>query len=180
MNMRYKVMPAIAVAVAIAMACWSLVAGRYNNRLSLAAIGVAAENSRIIAELQRSVGKLERSVDKALEQAHFLESALMPIPVVVTAYNPLESQTDSTPHLTASNKLVRPGIVALSRDLEEEFGFTFGDTVVIQGIGSFVFEDRMHKRWRRRVDILMFSREDARKFGHQHSNLMISFAWNFR
>ena len=65
--------------------------------------------------------------------------------------------------------------MALSRDLEKEFGFKFGDTVVIEDHGSFVFEDRMNKRWTRRVDILMFSWEDARKFGAQRSFLVVSY-----
>jgi 3D (Asp-Asp-Asp) domain-containing protein len=173
MNKTYKTMLAVVVVVAIGLACRSLLAGRDEHKLPLAAIGVASENSRIIAELQRGVEKLERSVEEALEQANFLERTLMLVPVVVTAYNPLESQTDSTPHLTASNKPVRPGMAALSRDLEEELGFTFGDMVVLKGIGSFVFEDRMHKRWRRRVDIMMLSWEDARKFGRQHSYLIV-------
>jgi 3D (Asp-Asp-Asp) domain-containing protein len=138
------------------------------------------ETSRIIAELQQSVEILERRVDDALERAEYSVRNMRFVPVVVTAYNPISAQTDSTPHITASNKYVRSGIVALSRDLEEEFGFTFGDTVVLNGIGSFVFEDRMHKRWRRRVDILIFSPEKARKFGCQHSYLMISSACNFR
>jgi 3D (Asp-Asp-Asp) domain-containing protein len=95
--------------------------------------------------------------------------------VVITAYNPVVTQTDSTPTITASNKRVRPGIVALSRDLEEEFGFKFGDTVVIEDHGFFVFEDRMNKRWTRRVDILMISREAARKFGNQRSFLVVNY-----
>jgi 3D (Asp-Asp-Asp) domain-containing protein len=172
MNKTYKTMLAVVVAAAIGLACWSLVAGRDEHKLPLEAIGVASENSRIIAELQRGIELLEKNVDQALEQKYYPGSPVMYIPVVVTAYDPIESQTDSTPHLTASNKLVRPGIVALSRDLEEEFGFTFGDTVVIQGIGFFVFEDRMHKRWARRVDILMPSRKAAKEFGVKHSFLV--------
>jgi len=95
------------------------------------------------------------------------------IPVKVTAYNPVRSQTDSSPHITASNKLVRLGMVALSRDLEREFGLMFGDTIYLDGIGSFVFEDRMHRRKRRQVDILMFNPIEARKFGVKKSYLFI-------
>lgn len=88
-------MPAIAVAVAIALPCWFLAASRDENKLSLAAIVMASENSRIIAELQRSVEKLERSADETLEQEHFLEKTLILVPVVVNAYNLIESQIDS-------------------------------------------------------------------------------------
>jgi len=95
------------------------------------------------------------------------------IPVKVTAYNPVRSQTDSSPLITASNKRVRAGMVALSRDLEREFGLTFGDTVYLHGFGSFVFEDRMHRRKRRHVDILMFNPIEARGFGVRKSYLFI-------
>ena len=95
------------------------------------------------------------------------------IPVKVTAYNPVRSQTDSSPLITASNKRVRVGMVALSRDLEREFGFRFGDIVYLYGIGRFVFEDRMHRRNRRHVDILMFNSIEARKFGVKSSYLFV-------
>ncbi len=73
------------------------------------------------------------------------------IPVKVTADNPAGSQTDRSPFVTASNKLVRDGMIALSRDLEREFGVRFGDTVYPRGLGRFIFEDRMHRRKRRHV-----------------------------
>lgn len=95
------------------------------------------------------------------------------IPVKVTAYNPVQSQTDSSPLITASNKRVRAGMVALSRDLEVEFGFRFGDTVYLDGLGKFVFEDRMHRRKRRHVDILMFNPVQARRFGVRSSYLFV-------
>ncbi|MFQ6077927.1 MAG: hypothetical protein ACE5NJ_02150, partial [Thermodesulfobacteriota bacterium] len=95
------------------------------------------------------------------------------IPVKVTAYNPVGSQTDSSPLITASNKRVRVGMVALSRDLEREFGFRFGDTVYLNGLGRFVFEDRMHRRKRRHVDILMLNPVDARRFGVKSSYLYV-------
>ena len=95
------------------------------------------------------------------------------IQVKVTAYNPARSQTDSSPFITASNKLVRNGMIALSRDLEREFGFRFGDTVYLHGLGRFIFEDRMHRRKRRHVDILMFNPVEARKFGVKRSYLFV-------
>ena len=130
-----------------------------------------SENSRIIAELHKSVEVLDQQVDEVLEQAkHSVENARF-IPVVITAYNPVSNQADSTPEITASNKRVKAGMIALSRDLEEEFGFEFGDTVIIEGFGSFNFEDRMNKRWTKRVDIFMFCEEEAKEFGVQHSVL---------
>lgn len=95
------------------------------------------------------------------------------IPVVVTAYNPEASQTDKTPTITASNKKVKEGMIALSRDIEKKYGFKFGDDVFLLGLGRFIFEDRMNKRWTNRVDILMFSEKKAKSFGLQSSFLVV-------
>jgi 3D (Asp-Asp-Asp) domain-containing protein len=73
----------------------------------------------------------------------------------------------------ASGKTVYRGAVALSRDLEADLGLRFGDLIEIDGLGLFTFEDRMHPRWRRTVDILFFSLESAKKFGIQDSFLRL-------
>ena len=77
--------------------------------------------------------------------------------VTVTAY--------SHSGKTASGGRGRPGVVALSRDLEQALGVTFGERVVVKGVGTFVFEDRVSTRLRRRVDIFMPSPQVARRFG---------------
>jgi hypothetical protein len=108
------------------------------------------------------------------------ESLLVPatyepitIAVRVTAYNPVRDQTDETPYTMASGKTVYGGAVALSRDLEADLGLSFGDLIEIDGLGLFRFEDRMHRRWRRTVDILFFSPERAKRFGIQYSFLRL-------
>ena len=93
--------------------------------------------------------------------------------VDVTAYNPVMEQTDETPLIMASGKTVYQGAVALSRDLERDLGLKFGDTIEIDGFGQFMFEDRMNRRWTRRVDILLFSPEKARQFGVRKSFLRV-------
>lgn len=85
--------------------------------------------------------------------------------VKMTAYTPTVEECDSTPFITASNKMVSVGYVALSRDLEEDFGYKFGDKVVIQGMGVFEFQDRMHARKKRQIDIFMWEKQEALKFG---------------
>jgi 3D (Asp-Asp-Asp) domain-containing protein len=77
--------------------------------------------------------------------------------VTVTAY--------SHSGKTASGRRVRPGIVALSRDVEQALGVTFGERVVLEGLGTFVFDDRVSARLRRRVDIFVASPHAARTFG---------------
>jgi len=85
--------------------------------------------------------------------------------VTLTAYSARKCETDSTPTITASGKKVRPGIVALSRDLEALFDFKFGDNVILEGHKTLTFEDRMHKRKKLQVDIFMVKTKDALKFG---------------
>lgn len=55
---------------------------------------------------------------------------------------------------TASGKIVYPGCIALSRGLVKRFNAKFGDLVVVEGIGYFVFDDLMPPKWKYpRVDI---------------------------
>jgi 3D (Asp-Asp-Asp) domain-containing protein len=182
MNRTQKLILAIAVAGVVSIPCWLAVATPTWEKTPMdcysqvESVGTerASENSRLIAELQRRVDMLDRRVNEALERAAYRMTMLTFVPVVVTAYNSIPTQTDSTPEITASNKRVSLGIVALSRDIEMEFGFRLGDPVFIVGLGFFVFEDRMHKRWARRVDILMSSRRAAKEFGVKHSFLVIA------
>ena len=80
------------------------------------------------------------------------------LPVKVTAYTQHR-------HVAASGRRVRRGVVALSPDLEHALRVEFGDRVVLEGVGTFVFEDRTAAHWRRRVDIFMESQKAARQFG---------------
>ena len=85
--------------------------------------------------------------------------------VTVTAYSPSVDETDSTPYITASNQRVRDGICALSRDIEKQFKLKFGDLIHLEGIGTCEFQDRMHKRKRRQVDLFMWWKRAALRFG---------------
>jgi len=80
------------------------------------------------------------------------------LPVKVTAYTQHR-------HVAASGRRVRRGVVALSPDLEHALGVEFGDRVVLEGMGTFIFEDRTATHWRRRADIFMESPKAARHFG---------------
>lgn len=88
--------------------------------------------------------------------------------VTITAYNPVQSQTDSTPGITASNfKLNRSHhnkIIALSKDLSKKYNY--GDKFYLvyeDKIIPVVFQDRMHKRFKNKVDLLMYA--GAKEFG---------------
>ncbi|MFC1571908.1 3D domain-containing protein [Candidatus Margulisiibacteriota bacterium] len=82
--------------------------------------------------------------------------------VTATAYNSLPGQTDSTPWITAAGTRCREGVIASNF-------LPIGTKVIISGFGNqvFVVEDRMNKRYSKRLDIWMRSYRAARKFGRR-------------
>lgn len=92
------------------------------------------------------------------------------IPVTVTAYSPTVEECDSDPYITAYQKPVREGTIAISRDLESEF--RLGDKVHIEGLGVFEVWDRMHPRWKKRVDIFFHDTDKAVSFGIKQTQMI--------
>jgi len=92
-----------------------------------------------------------------LMQVQAPQAQAIVIPVTVTAYSSSASECDEDPHLTASNRPVRHGIIALSRDLLKRYTpegpFDWGDRVHLEGVGEFVVEDAMSPRYSKRADI---------------------------
>lgn len=86
--------------------------------------------------------------------------------LTVTAYTPSPDETDSDPYITASMVQVRPGCLAVSRDLFAD-GWVFGKKVYIEGLGIFTILDLMNPRYEKRVDVLLWSKEDAKQFGRK-------------
>ncbi len=90
-------------------------------------------------------------------------------PLVFTAYNALVGQTDDTPNITASNKQIFPGVLALSRELITRYGYggniNYGDKVWM--VVPMQVEDTMNKRWRERGDVYMLNYDEARQFGRR-------------
>jgi len=85
---------------------------------------------------------------------------------IVTAYNPVWWQTDSTPHITASGSQAREGIIA-NNCLE------FGTLVEIEG-KVYAVEDRMNQKYGcNYFDILMFDLEEAKEFGKRNLLVMV-------
>jgi 3D (Asp-Asp-Asp) domain-containing protein len=93
------------------------------------------------------------------------------ITVDVTAYSPTKRETDSSPFTTASNKHVKEGYIAISRDLEAYLGF--GDKVFIKDLGIFEVQDRMNRRWQKRVDLFFFDTKEAVRFGKVKKEMWI-------
>ncbi len=94
-------------------------------------------------------------------------------PMVFTAYNAMVSQTDDTPNITASNKQIFPGVLALSRELLKPYGhggdIAYGDTVWV--VLPLQVEDTMHSRWRSRGDVFMLDYQEAIRFGKRPGRL---------
>jgi 3D (Asp-Asp-Asp) domain-containing protein len=120
-------------------------------------------------------GALYQRVDflESLCQRAFGEipETMYSIPVTVTAYSARPQETDSEPWRTADLTLSRVGLLAVSRDLMDEIGLRFGDTVILENLGVFKVRDVMNSRWTRRVDILMANYEAAVKFSPKQSTL---------
>ena len=84
--------------------------------------------------------------------------------VTATIYHAVPEQTDNTPHITASGAHINMDNpqshrwIAVSRDLEAK-GFTFGVRVRSTGAGDldgiWTVQDRMNKRWTKRIDFLV-------------------------
>ncbi len=88
------------------------------------------------------------------------------ISATITAYtpNPRENGRYGGKSGTALGTPVRPGIVAVSRDLLRA-GWDFGDKVRIEGLGVFIIEDTMHQRYRRTIDVAVPNMAAAEKIG---------------
>jgi len=87
--------------------------------------------------------------------------------VKVTAYSARSEETDSTPFITAYNTKVRPGIIAVSRDLFSK-GWTFGKKVYIKSLGVFTIEDLMAKRKKNQIDVFIPETAKAVSFGRRN------------
>jgi 3D (Asp-Asp-Asp) domain-containing protein len=89
--------------------------------------------------------------------------------VTATAYNSFSSQTDSTPDVAAWGDRLTPETkaIAVSRDLLMQHGLTRGDKIKIKGLdGEYEVLDKMHPRWRNKIDIYMGKNSrDAKRWG---------------
>ncbi|OIN98953.1 MAG: hypothetical protein AUJ49_12205 [Desulfovibrionaceae bacterium CG1_02_65_16] len=87
--------------------------------------------------------------------------------VTVTAYNAEPMQTDSDPNVAASMRRVRPGTIAVSRDLFDK-GWVFGRKVRIEGVGIFEINDLMAARHDKSIDIFIGNNQQCQAFGKRH------------
>jgi 3D (Asp-Asp-Asp) domain-containing protein len=77
--------------------------------------------------------------------------------VLASAYNSLRGQGQGDATIAAWGDRLRPGMlaIAVSRDLLD-LGLGYGTRVRIEGLdGEYVVLDKMHRRWRRKIDLYM-------------------------
>jgi len=77
--------------------------------------------------------------------------------VTATAYNSVPSQTQGNPVIAAWGDSLKPGMrsIAVSRNLIA-LGLKHNTPIKIEGFDSiFLVKDKMHSRWRNRIDIYM-------------------------
>lgn len=86
------------------------------------------------------------------------------VQVLVTAYSSTPDQTDDTPFTTANGTTVHNGVVAAN-------WLPFGTHVKLPehfGSQTFVVQDRMNRRFAKRLDIWMPTREEAVAWGARY------------
>jgi len=92
----------------------------------------------------------------------------------ITAYtdNPRENMGAGKPVGTAIGTRIRPGIVAVSRDLLRS-GWEYGKKVYIEDLGVFIIEDTMSPRFSKRIDIAVSDIRHAQKIGKRPGRLVV-------
>lgn len=78
-----------------------------------------------------------------------------------SAYTASVDETDGSPLIMASGKMVYVGAIACPRTVE------LGSRVEVRGVGSFVCEDRMNARYTEHFDIFKLTKDEAYKFGRK-------------
>lgn len=92
--------------------------------------------------------------------------------VNISFYNNERAQTDSTPNITSSNRLVYEGSIAVSRDILKIA--SFGDLVYVKETGKFyIIEDIMNPRYSNSMDIFLFDKQIAKKLGRFKSDVLL-------
>ena len=85
--------------------------------------------------------------------------------VTVTAYRPIEAQTDSSPNWTSIETPAVMGICAASRDLLRSGELKYGDVVSVPQLGVYKVMDTMNIRHKKHIDVLVYTKAQERIVG---------------
>ncbi|MCM1260641.1 MAG: 3D domain-containing protein [Staphylococcus sp.] len=132
----------------------------------------AKEKDNLKAEKPNNIVTITSIFD--LSQPEYTKRVLKNI--TVTSYNNHENQTDSTPNVTATNRPIREGIVAASRDLFKSGQVHYGDLIYIDCFDKwYVVEDTMNQRFEKRLDLFLFDKKESLKINKKCSIEVIHY-----
>ena len=163
----------------------------------ITAFSVESETGEIDIEVQPAAQVTDAPREDVALMGRSGPVAVPKMMLKATGYNSLESQTDSTPHITAIGSQTRFGIVAVSRDLLDA-GVPYGSLVRIKDLGNyyngrgagrfqelldsqglFIVEDTMHQRKRGQVDVWFPHLSEAINWGVRQVELeVIRYGWD--
>lgn len=124
----------------------------------------------IIKYVERDIHTLWVSYDMSLVKT---ESDIIELDgITITSYNNKAEQTDDTPHIMASNRMVYEGAVAISRDLKSKYDLKYGD-ILEHSTRFFVIEDLMNERYKNRIDIFSFDKEYSKNIHFKNQSIKI-------
>jgi len=149
--MQAAILPALAAALFFSLAALASQRGELSEIKRLSQNEYRAEVAHMLVSDPEYLRRLE-------------ESSRPNALVTVTAYNADTAQTDSDPDIAASLRRVKPGTIAVSRDLFDR-GWVFGRKVRLEGLGIYEINDLMAARHNRAVDIFIHSNSQALAFG---------------
>lgn len=94
--------------------------------------------------------------------------------ISITSYNNESNQTDDSPNIMASNRLVYEGAVAISRDLKTKYKLKWGDIIYIETLQRyFVIEDLMNEKFNNRLDIFSFDKNWSKNVHLKNQSIII-------
>lgn len=152
------------IAILIGLGCFFTIEVIINERLGEKVILMEKqiqENSRALQSLQTDIEDLKQKVKE-----------LLPRTVTITAYTARKQECDSRPDRNAIMEKPKPGTVAVSRDLHGQ-GWSLGKRVYIDQIGVYKIADLMHPKHENRIDVLVASVKEARRFGAKETTAVL-------
>ena len=139
----------------------------YSSVILMLLLGIVIYSIQFIAQYNQKIDKLKIEIETLKKKVEKILQGK--IEVLATAYTSSRKECDDTPFITASNKKVRWGIVAMDK-------VPFGTKVYIPYFKKvFIVEDRGGAIKGNRIDIWMANRKDAIKFGRK--KLIVYVLW---
>lgn len=141
---------------------------RFVNLPAAAALALTFGLSAGVAAAPTPPPPYPDAIQRAAMQRAFQPRVLRRVKVVVTAYNSVPEQTDSTPCITANGY----DLCAADRENVVAANFLrFGTKVRLPEYSAekiYTVQDRMHPRFSQRVDLWKRSTDGAKVFGAQY------------